>query len=213
MDRRHFLETLAAGLVVGGSVLPTLHSAAGPLFVTVQKDEEGLTPLSRFFAVAIVSFPPKIDTEKEQLAIDGDVTTPMALGYEELHQWPQHTRESILRCVGGAQGRARWVGVKLRELLETAGVNRNARDVIFYGADEYESSIPLAEAMKESSMLALMMNDEPLRSKHGSPVRLVLPGMYGYKQVKWLTRIEVTRENHRGYWEQRGYSDDGRIKS
>ena len=213
MDRRHFLETLAAGLIVGGTALPTLHSAAGPLFIQVEKDEEGLTPLRRFFAVAIVSFPPKIDIEKESLEIEGAVTAPFAVRYGELHQWPQLTQESILRCVGGAQGRARWVGLRLRDLLEKAGVDPEARDVVFYGADEYESSIPVGEAMKKSSMLALQMNDEPLRRKHGSPVRLVLPGMYGYKQVKWLTRIEVTRKNHKGYWEKRGYSDDGRIKS
>ena len=213
MDRRHFLETLAAGLIVGGTALPTLHSVAGPLFLQVKKDEEGLTPLRRFFAVAIVSFPPKIDVEKKTLEIEGAVAAPFAVGYGELHQWPQLTQESILRCVGGAQGRARWVGVRLRALLKKAGVAPDARDVIFYGADEYESSIPVGEAMKKSSMLALQMNDEPLWRKHGSPVRLVLPGMYGYKQVKWLTRIEVTRKNHKGYWEQRGYSDDGRIKS
>ncbi len=212
MDRRHFLETLAAGLVIGGAVLPTLQSVAGPLYVPVEKDEDDLTPLRRFFAVAIVSFPPKIDTENERLEIEGAVTAPFALRYEELHQWPQHTQKSILRCVGGAQGKAGWVGVRLRDLLEKAGVVPDARDVIFYGADEYESSVPVGVAMKESSMLALQMNGEPLWSKHGSPVRLVLPGMYGYKQVKWLTRIEVTRKNHKGYWEQRGYSDDGRIK-
>ncbi|MCY4543805.1 MAG: hypothetical protein OXD39_01100, partial [Gemmatimonadetes bacterium] len=89
MDRRHFLETLAAGLVVGGSILPAFQSLAGPLFVPVQKDEEGLTPLRRFFAVAIVSFPPKIDVESERLEIDGAVSTPLAVGYDELHQWPQ----------------------------------------------------------------------------------------------------------------------------
>lgn len=213
MDRRHFLETLAAGLVVGGSVLPAFQSVAGPLFAPVEKDEEGLTPLRRFFAVAIVSFPPKIDVETERLEIEGAVSAPFALEYDELHQWPQLTQESILRCVGGAQGRARWVGVRLRDLLEKAGVDPDARDVIFYGADEYESSVPVGEAMKKSSMLALRMNDEPLWAKHGAPVRLVMPGMYGYKQVKWLTRIEVTRKNHKGYWEKRGYSDDGRIKS
>ena len=97
MDRRHFLETLAAGLIVGGTALPTLHSVAGPLFNPVEKDEEGLTPLRRFFAVAIVSFPPKIDIEKESLEIEGAVTAPFAVRYGELHQWPQLTQESILR--------------------------------------------------------------------------------------------------------------------
>ena len=213
MDRRHFLETLAAGLVAGGTMLPTFQSAAGPLFVPVDADEEGLTPLGRFFAVAIVSFPPKIDVANERLEIEGDVSNPYALGYDELRAWPQVTQESVLRCVGGAQGRARWSGVRLAGLLEKAGMDPDARDVVFYGADGYESSVPVGEAMKERSMLALEMNYEPLWARHGAPVRLVMPGMYGYKQVKWITRIEVTRRNHKGYWEQRGYSDDGRIKS
>jgi len=118
-----------------------------------------------------------------------------------------------LKCVGGASGRAKWSGVRLRDLLEKGQMDPDALEIIFHGADGYHSSIPLAVAMTSDSMLALHMNDEPLWPKHGSPVRLVLPGMYGYKQVKWLTRIEVTTTDHKGYWEQRGYSDDGRIKS
>jgi DMSO/TMAO reductase YedYZ molybdopterin-dependent catalytic subunit len=93
-----------------------------------------------------------------------------------------------------------------------AGVQPGAKDVVFYGADEYESSVPFATAIKSDSMLAWQMNDEPLWPKHGAPLRVVLSGIYGYKQVKWLNRIEVVQRNHKGFWEQRGYSDDGTIK-
>lgn len=118
----------------------------------------------------------------------------------------------MLQCVGGARGRAKWHGVKLKHVLEMAGVQPGAKDVVFYGADEYESSVPFATAIKSDSMLAWQMNDEPLWPKHGAPLRVVLSGIYGYKQVKWLNRIEVVQRNHKGFWEQRGYSDDGTIK-
>lgn len=213
MDRRHFLETLAAGLLTVNCTLPVTQSMPAQSTVPVKKDEEGLTPLSRFFVTAIVSFPPKIDVDTQTMKIDGAVTNPYEMKYSEIDGMSQYVQESVLQCVGGARGRARWKGVKVRDILERAGVEEGARDVVFYGADGYESSVPYATAVKSDSMLALLMNDEPLRPKHGAPVRLVLPGIYGYKQVKWLTRIEVVQNNHRGYWESRGYSDDGTIKS
>ena len=100
----------------------------------------------------------------------------------------------------------------LRHILEKAGVQDGTKKVVFYAADGYESSIPVTTALKSDSLMALEMNGEPLQPNHGSPVRLVLPGMYGYKQVKWITRIEVVTRNHKGYWEQQGYSNDGTIR-
>lgn len=213
MDRRHFLETLAAGLLTVSCTMPVRQSMPGPSPIPVERDKKGLTPLSRFFVTAIVSFPPKIDIETQLLKIDGAIDHPYEVTYTELEQMPQNVQESVLQCVGGASGRARWKGVKIRALLERAGVQAGAKDVVFYGADEYESSIPYATAVKSSSMLALQMNDELLQPKHGAPLRVVLPGIYGYKQVKWLTGIKVVQKNHKGYWEQRGYSDDGTIRS
>jgi DMSO/TMAO reductase YedYZ molybdopterin-dependent catalytic subunit len=212
MDRRHFFEVLAAGLTAGfmGSARPSM---AGPLRMPVEQDEEGLTPLARFFVTAIVSVPPRIDGEKDRLRIDGAVEQPAHISYGELAQMPQQVQESVLQCVGGARGRARWEGVGLRYLLERAGRLPGVKKVVFYGADGYESSIPLATALRPDSLLALVMNGEPLWPKHGWPVRLVLPGKYGYKQVKWLTRIELVTRHHKGYWEQRGYSDDGTMAS
>ena len=213
MDRRHFLETLAAGLLTASCTMPVRQSMPGPSSLPVERDEKGLTPLSRFFVTAIISFPPKIDVETQLLKIEGAVDCPYDMKYAELENMSQCVQEAVLQCVGGARGRARWKGVKLRALLERASVQTGAKDVVFYGADEYESSIPFDVAIKSSSMLALQMNDERLQLKHGAPLRVVLPGIYGYKQVKWLTGIEVVQKNHKGYWEQRGYADDGTIRS
>lgn len=211
MDRRHFLETLAVGLITAGCV-PPRQSLPVRTGVPVEQDEDGLTPLSRFFVTTITAFAPRIDVSETQLTIEGAVDNPLAMNYDELKLPPQQTNRSVLQCVGGARGNAEWVGMPLRHILERAGVQEDAKKVVFYAADGYESSIPLAAAMKPDSLMALEMNGELLRLKHGSPVRLVLPGMYGYKQVKWITRVEVVTHNHKGYWEQKGYSDDGSIR-
>ena len=211
MNRRRFLETLAAGLCLTGCAIPVQRSMPGPSSIPVEKDADGLTPLARFFVTAIVSAPPKIDVANDRLVIDGAVDHPYSLEYDALAQMPQQTQRSVLQCVGGVRGTADWQGVALRRILEQAGIQAGARKVVFYAADGYESSIPVATALKSDSLLVLWMNAEPLRPFHGSPVRLALPGIYGYKQVKWITRIEVVTYNHKGYWEQRGYSDNGVI--
>lgn len=181
--------------------------------VPVVRDEEGLTPLSRFFVTAITSSAPRIDVTTSMLSVGGAVEHAFSMPYGDLVSEPQQTYKSVLQCVGGASGNAEWVGMPLRVLLERAVIQPDARKVVFYAGDGYESSIPVAMAMKSDSLLAHRMNGAALQPNHGSPVRLVLPGLYGYKQVKWITRIEVVTENHKGYWEQRGYSDDGSIRS
>lgn len=213
MDRRRFLGTLATGLVTAGCAVPRRSPSLVPASPPTVTPEHELTPLSRFFVTAITSAPPVIDVATGRLIIDGVVERPYSIGYEDLAHLPQMAQRTVLQCVGGARGTAQWEGVTLRRVLESAGLGPRARKVIFYAPDGYESSIPIQTAMRPDSLLALRMNDEPLRAFHGYPVRLVLPGLYGYKQVKWITRIEIVEHDHRGYWEQRGYADDGTIRS
>ncbi|MBT5877235.1 MAG: molybdopterin-dependent oxidoreductase [Candidatus Latescibacteria bacterium] len=213
MNRRHFLETLAAGLLVADCAVPARTSMPAQRSVPVERDENGLTPLRRFFVTAITSFAPRIDVTTSMLTVGGAVEHSFSMLYEELATDPQQTYRAVLQCVGGASGTAEWVGMPLRFLLDRAGIQSDAKKVVFYAGDGYESSIPVAMAMKPDSLLAHRMNGAALQPNHGSPVRLVLPGVYGYKQVKWITRIDVVTENHKGYWEQRGYSDDGTIRS
>lgn len=213
MRRRHFMKTLAIGLAGFVGLMKIPESLAGPLLIPVDTDENGLTPLAKFFVTAITSSVPNINLESDRLTVDGGVTRPLSLRYDELGRQTQQTQKSLLQCVGGAKGQASWEGIPLKTILESAGVGPDVKKVIFYAADGYESSIPIATALKPDSLLALTMNGESLWPKHGWPVRLVLPGKYGYKQVKWITRIELTTRRHKGFWEQRGYGDDGSIKS
>src|SRR3954469_2370303 len=99
-----------------------------------------------------------------------------------------------------AVGTAEWTGVPLRELLEEAGVGESAVEVVFRGLDrgveggeeqQYERSLPLAEALREEMLLAYAMNGQPLPSQHGFPLRLVVPGWYGMTSVKWVERVTV----------------------
>jgi DMSO/TMAO reductase YedYZ molybdopterin-dependent catalytic subunit len=113
-----------------------------------------------------------------------------------------------------AVGNAEWTGTPLRGLLEEAGVGDGAVEVLFTGLDrgvegeveqDYERSLPLAEAMGENVLLALEMNGGPLLPQHGYPLRLVVPGWYGMTHVKWLSRITVLAEPFEGYQQAHGY--------
>ena len=105
MDRRHFLETLAVGLITAGC-MPLRQAMPVRMSVPVERDEEELTPLTRFFVTAITPFAPKIDVAEEQLIIEGAVDHPFSMKYDELALPPQQTYRSVLQCVGGARGNA-----------------------------------------------------------------------------------------------------------
>ena len=213
MDRRHFLETLAVGLITAGCAVPVRTSAPVARIVDAENDEDDLRPLARFFVTAITAFAPDIDVTTDRLSFAGTVDRPYQVTYDALSEGPQTSFRSVLQCVGGAKGNAEWVGTRLRDHLLKADIQPEARKVVFIAADGYESSIPVEVALRDDSLLAHTMNGEPLQRNHGAPIRLVLPGIYGYKQVKWITRIVVVAGNHKGYWEQRGYSDDGTIRT
>ena len=95
----------------------------------------------------------------------------------------------------------------LRELLEEAGVDPKAVDIVFRAADGYDDSIPLAQAMHPTTLLVTGMNGEPLPPDHGFPARLIVPPIYGMKNVKWVERIEAVDHDYQGYWQTRGWSD------
>ena len=107
-----------------------------------------------------------------------------------------------------AVGTAEWTGTPLAPLLREAGIDADAVDVVFTGADhgvergveqDYQRALPLAEALRAEVLLAYEMNGAPLPAQHGFPLRLVIPGWYGMAHVKWLTRITVLAEPFDGY--------------
>src|SRR5439155_66149 len=110
-------------------------------------------------------------------------------------------------------GNAMWRGLSLKALLEEVGADKEmARDVVFRAADGYDDSIPFERAMEGDVLLAYMMNGVTLPKMHGFPLRAVVPGLYGIKNVKWITQLEVYEGDYKGYWQRKGWTDDGTIK-
>ena len=115
--------------------------------------------------------------------------------------------------VGGQyMSNALWEGVRLQDLLERAGVKTGAVKVVFYAVDDYSDSIHLDKALEPATLLAVRMNGATLPQGHGFPVRMLVPGIYGMKHCKWLTRIQVVSQDYQGYWQERGWSDPAPIR-
>jgi DMSO/TMAO reductase YedYZ molybdopterin-dependent catalytic subunit len=179
---------------------------------------------------------PRIDVADYQLRIDGAVRNALALSYKELREMRSETRIATLECAGnsrvflvpqvrgaqwelGAVGNAEWTGVPLRALLERAGLEDDACEVVLEGADRgmpaeeptppgpisYARSVPREKAVQPEVLIAYQMNRRDLSPDHGYPVREIVPGHYGMASVKWLSRIQAVREPFRGYWQNPDY--------
>jgi DMSO/TMAO reductase YedYZ molybdopterin-dependent catalytic subunit len=114
-----------------------------------------------------------------------------------------------IACVEGWSASARWRGVRLRDVLGPARPAKTAHALRFVSAERpYEDTLTLEQASLADAMLAYEMDGRPLSQAHGAPARVVIPEMYGYKNVKWVERVEVVPAPVDGFWEQRGYDRD-----
>ncbi|HYN36729.1 MAG TPA: molybdopterin-dependent oxidoreductase [Actinomycetota bacterium] len=183
----------------------------------------GLTPeitaTEDHYVVDIDLFSPSVEAEGWVLSIGGMVDSPMELAFSQLQDRFEVVEEySVLVCVsnevgGDLIGHSAWGGVRLAEVLEAAGMNEEAVDVVFTGADGYTDSIPLEAALAPTTLLAVSQNGSPLEQDHGFPCRVRVPSIYGMKNVKWLESIELVGKDFNGYWAQRGWSDEAIIKT
>ena len=183
----------------------------------------GITPevtaTDDHYVVDINLFAPVIESEGWTLGVSGLVDNPRELTFRSLQEGFQIVEDySVLCCVsnevgGDLIGHSRWGGVRLADLLEDAGVQEGAVDVVFRAADDYADSIPLEVARAPSTLLAVSQNGRPLTQEHGFPCRVRVPAIYGMKNVKWLTSIEVVGKDYAGYWQTRGWSDEAVIKT
>ena len=194
--RRAFLALVAGGL---SSLL-----WADPL------RRSGLLPSSGWRIYTVAATMPRFDPSTWRLRIDGLVSRPRELTYAELLALPRAEQVSTFHCVTGWTVRGvRWAGVRFGDLLATAGPRREARALRFVSAERpYADSLTLAQAELADAMLAYEMDGRPLSRAHGAPVRVVIPEMYGYKNVKWVERIEVLDRPVDGFWEGLGYDRD-----
>ena len=180
-----------------------------------------ITPNGTFYRVDTAIVLPEVAPASWQLRIHGMVSREINLTFDELIRRPLTEDYITLTCVsnpvaGPYIGNARWLGASLASLLRTAGVRAGADQLLCTSADGFTSGAPLQTAIDgRDAMLAVAMNGSVLPVEHGFPVRMVIPGLYGYVSAcKWITDIEVTTfAANTAYWAQRGWDQQAPIKT
>jgi DMSO/TMAO reductase YedYZ molybdopterin-dependent catalytic subunit len=204
--------------------LPSPAKPGAPLASTTFFDIEGLTPIitpnADFYRIDTALSVPRIDPSTWTLRISGLVENEVEIDLTELLALPLEESTTTLACVsnyvgGDLIGNAVWLGYPIRNLLERAKPAADADMVLSRSQDGWTASTPL-EALTDdrNAILAVGMNGEPLPLEHGYPVRMVVPGLYGYvSATKWVTELIVTRfDRETAYWTGRGWSEKGPVK-
>jgi DMSO/TMAO reductase YedYZ molybdopterin-dependent catalytic subunit len=223
MERR----TLIIGAVAGGIGLLEysltsrwMNGMRDPAGLSVKSYERfgsqaalmAITPNDEFY-VTSKGGTPTVDRAKWQLKFDGLVEHPFTLNYQDLMKLPRIEKVYTLECIsntpgGTAIGNAKWAGTPLKPLLERATPSGDATHAAIYAADGFSTGHTLERLWNEENFIAWQMNGEDLPPVHGYPVRIFIPGKFGMKQPKWVTRIELLKKPHLGYWESQGWSDE-----
>ncbi len=228
LSRRRFLVgsstfgiSIVAAVYLGHNVWDT--TRAGVRRVIRGRLPDPVTSNADFYTVSKNFFDPPVDGDSWRLEVGGLVDNKLTLTLDEVRALPGEESMNTLMCIsyalGAGAGRdqlisnARWGGTSLRTVLDLAGVQPEATHVIFNSADDYLESHRLEYVMDPEVRLVWEMNGEPLPVAHGYPLRLLAPGRYGIKNPKWITRIILTSRNVLGFWQQRGWSEEGRIQT
>jgi DMSO/TMAO reductase YedYZ molybdopterin-dependent catalytic subunit len=238
-SRRSFIMRmglLIAALVAGGGIWRVLRSRnakvvivpadrafdpppADPAFPNVPGLASEITRNEDFYNVDINIVKPTVDHTGWRLKIHGHLDKPYELDYGQIQKDFEvvemaHTLTCISNEVGGHLiSTAVWRGVRLKDVLERAKLRAGTVDIVFRAAEGYSDSIPMNKALEETTLLVFGMNGEALPRDHGFPARIIVPGIYGMKNVKWLTEIEPVDHDYQGYWMVRGWSDIARVKT
>jgi DMSO/TMAO reductase YedYZ molybdopterin-dependent catalytic subunit len=179
------------------------------------------TPSGEFYRIDTALAVPQVDPREWRLKIHGRVRAPVTLDYGQLLARPMIERYITLACVsneigGDLIGNARWLGVPLKELLAEVGPDDGADQVVSRSVDGFTAGTPTAVLLDgRDAMLAVAMNGAPLPVEHGFPVRMVVPGLYGYvSATKWLAELELSSfADFDGYWIKRGWAQQAPIKT
>lgn len=156
--------------------------------------------------------PQKVDINSYKLKIDGLINKPTDYTYDEVLSNQKYIKAIRLNCVEGWYVDILWEGILLKDLLNQVEVGNSANTVIFYAEDGYSTSLPLKTILEKDMMLAYKMNGVTLPPERGYPFQLVAEDKLGYKWIKWINRIELSSdEDFLGYWETRGYDNEGDI--
>jgi DMSO/TMAO reductase YedYZ molybdopterin-dependent catalytic subunit len=214
VGRRVFLGLVglgAFGVLFGAQAQDWLERVVGPL---IAKDGTGLAsllPIGRFRIYTVTGDLPSRSRDRYQLRVKGLVDQEVTLSYADILAMPATALTRDFQCVTGWRVHdVEWKGVRLSDVLDRAGVSPEARAVRFTSFDgAYSESLTLDQARRDDVLVAYELEGSPLSDEHGGPVRLYVAPMYGYKSLKWLDSIVLTKDVQEGYWEVRGYDVDG----
>jgi DMSO/TMAO reductase YedYZ molybdopterin-dependent catalytic subunit len=160
-----------------------------------------------------IAGPQQVDVDTYQLKIHGLVETPLTFNYDDvISNNTLYKKVVTLNCVEGWSVNILWEGPLVRDLIESAKTLPDAKEVIFRAYDGYSTSFPIDYILNNDIIMAYKMNEIPLPAERGFPFELVAESKWGYKWIKWITEIELSDNvNYKGYWESRGYSNDGSL--
>lgn len=155
--------------------------------------------------------PQHVDIDNYRLQITGLVENLTSYTYDEvINDFTKYDKVVRLNCVEGWAVNILWEGVQVKDILEKAGPRPEAKVVIFHAYDGYTTSFPIEYIMNNNILMAYKMNDVTIPPERGFPFQLVAESKWGYKWIKWITQIELSDNiNYKGYWEERGYSNEG----
>ena len=207
--RRAFLALLAGG-VTSFFWEPAASRTLSPLTSAFSQLVGDVLPVGGWRIYTISGSMPVFDENSWRLQIDGLVRRPISLSYHDVLALPRAHQVSTFHCVTGwTVNNVRWAGVRFRHLLDLVDPLPQATAIRFVSAEQpYDDSLTIQQALLPEVMLALEMDGSPLSRPHGSPARVVIPEMYGYKGVKWLQRMELVAKQPTGYWENLGYDQN-----
>lgn len=208
------LALLAAG--GGAAILQRLYRVATFSYDGTQykgRVVQPITPNDQFYCVTKNVVDPKVDANLWRLEVTGLVQTRQTYRLDRLKSLPAVEQETTLMCISngldaGLMSNARWKGVPMKVLLAAASPLAGATKVRLHGVDNYTDTFPLEKAMEPTTLVVWEMNGQTLPDRHGFPARVIVPGYFGEKHVKWITRIEVADETAIGFYEKQGWGPD-----
>jgi DMSO/TMAO reductase YedYZ molybdopterin-dependent catalytic subunit len=155
-----------------------------------------------------------INVSTYRLVITGLVNKTVEFTYDQIvSSFQKYQKVVTLYCVEGWSAKILWEGFLVNDLLKEAGVNSSAVAAIFYANDGYSTELPLDYITNNNIIIAYKMNGLTIPPERGFPFELVAESQYGYKWIKWITRIELTdNPNYLGYWESRGYPNNATLR-
>lgn len=172
-----------------------------------------LTATDNFYRIDINTRIPEINGTTWRLIVSGLVDRPLELSIDDIRAFPSQSQILTMQCISNTIGgdltsSTRWTGVRFKDLLDSAGIKPNSAGALIKSVDGFFEFVVMDDIMDDRTVLVYDMNGEPLRAKHGFPLRVYIPNRYGMKQPKWIESIEMVDTRVDGYWVVRGWSPE-----